>query len=186
MNVVDGMQGYRQAAAALHGYAESDREWLLGAFPEHDRAILRDYLGELDALGFVPGQEARTARQPATPIQDSALEQIRRASADEIHASLAKEPCALIGDVLMLASWPWKAEFLERLSGARRNAVLRHASEKRNVAPSRQSFLLTLLAKTLQDRDAAYAGRHDFRRESSSVTFSLSLCWQRIRGCLPW
>jgi hypothetical protein len=149
------MSGHRQAAAALHALAVDDRRLIIGQLPASDQAILRNYLAELDALGFdSTGLDLGTRPAPPASVPDLA-----GASAAAMYGLLADEPASLVAEVLAAGPWRW-AEGLLALCAPQRREAIRAAHVA--PAPARTRFLLdALTARLVEPADAASpAGPH--------------------------
>jgi hypothetical protein len=152
------MMGHRHAAATLHGLHEEDRDYLLGALPADDRAVIVRYLAELNELGFAPDDMAGSAFAPKPPIGQvpDARRDVHAASPREMFNILEHEPAALVAHLLRSADWPWTQEFLQLLEPDRRQRVQTLAARGTN-APLRDAFLLSALADKLREQQKASA-----------------------------
>lgn len=146
--------GHRQAAAALYGHGDADREAVLGALPEADRAVLRRHLAEMAALGFERVPLDRAALDPAAAgdaqAPDGAARRVlQAASAPQLFGVLGAEPAGLVA--LFLECGPWPAEralaaLFEPERRARIDAVRRAGM---TAAPALRAALLEALAAAL-------------------------------------
>lgn len=136
------MSGHRQAAVALHGVTDQDRELILAQLPEADQATLRHYLAELRALGFQP--DAMAPALAGAPGPGAAL---ASASPERIFAVLEPEPATLVAQVLALEDWGWSAGLLALCTPARREQI--RAAGGAAPAPARASVLRAALTARL-------------------------------------
>ncbi|MRW94172.1 hypothetical protein GJ699_29785 [Duganella sp. FT80W] len=133
------MSGHRQAAAALHGLASDDRQLILDQLPPADQQTLRDYLAELDALGF-EGMEPDLLK-PTTGAPD-----VASAKSELIYAILAHEPAALVAQILAIRAWRWADGLLALYPPAKRDAI---CGVSVRAAPARDRLLLEMLTARL-------------------------------------
>ena len=154
--------GYRRAALALHGLAEQDRSWILKELPDTDKVALTQLLDELDELGFsgdvadvVQAADGSSVSSTAGPHSGahsmSRVEQVRRASAEDMFAILENEPGSLIAQILSMESWPWAARFLALFPEARRSRISSLISHGQEAIPARHEFLLQSVAGRLTE-----------------------------------
>lgn len=106
------MTAHRQSALLLHGLNDSDRRWILGRLDEDNRRVLAEHLAELETLGIPADPRFVQAVLPTSETQDP----LRSASAAQMVAVLANEPLWLVRQVLALENWPWRQEFIARLT----------------------------------------------------------------------
>ncbi|MTV41456.1 hypothetical protein [Duganella radicis] len=152
------MSGHRQAAAALHGLLEEDRGLIIAQLPPSDQDTLRNYLAELDALGFdSTGLDLGIAPAPAAP-------DLATASAATMYRLLEAEPASLVAQVLAARQWRWADGMLALCPQARREAI---RAVPLRQAPARTRFVLEALAARLAE-DAAAAGEANGRKASAS------------------
>lgn len=140
------MSGHRQAAAALHGLADADRELILAALPRADQSALRLCLQEMTELGFESGIGSNLP-QTVEPVSTDDSGRLSEAEATAMYVLLEHEPAVLIGQCLALGDWLWREDMLARFSPARREVIL--AAAARAPAPARARFLLAALEKRL-------------------------------------
>ena len=141
------MSGHRQAAVALHGLVEEDRQLILAQLPDADQSTLRGYLAELAELGFDSGGMATGVAEPVAKPAAGAPELAHAAPATMLRL-LENEPASLVAQVLALEQWRWSAGLLALSAPARRDAIqAAHAG----VAPARARFLRQSLAARLED-----------------------------------
>ncbi|SDF64141.1 hypothetical protein SAMN05428966_11870 [Massilia sp. PDC64] len=150
------MSGHRQAAVALHALTEADRALVLAELPEDDRQILRGYLAELDELGFATTEAAELLPRAAHAHADALAD----ARAADVHLLLQGEPAALVAQVLSIAPWRWRNDYLALQSGARREQM-RAAAPDGPVAPARAAFLADALRARLGQLPAAAPAAQD-------------------------
>lgn len=143
------MNGHRQAAVALHALGDADRAAILTHLPAPDQAVLRDYLDELQALGF-QSDGAGLSAPDATPAG------LELASASAVFSVLEHEPAVLVAQVLALQEWPWKAELLALYPSARRELI--RAAGAQAPAPARARFLRGVLEAKLAGPAPVRAG----------------------------
>lgn len=168
----------RSAALVLHALHESDRQWLLQQLRPDDSAILHPMLAELRQMGIpadralvrellgdasVPGASASevgaVAERPL-PLLSSGnfevdcVERLKMADPASLAAVLRPEPAQLIGHLLLLQDWPWRAQVLMRLGPSIRGRVesavmeLRGASARVRAASAvRRSLLKHVCAR---------------------------------------
>jgi hypothetical protein len=152
------MSGHRQAALALHGLAPHDQDLILAELPGSDQAVLREYLAELEELGF-DAELAVDAFAPAVPEpapQHSPARRLRAATASDMLDAIGHEPASLIGCLLSIEEWPWAPRFLGMLPLARRAAVCKAIGAA--AAPERARFVAGAAAAALERRLDAQAG----------------------------
>lgn len=142
------MSGHRQAAVALHALTDADRAAILTHLPAPDQAMLRDYLDELQALGF-QSDGAGFGVPDATPAG------LALASASTLFSLLEHEPAVLVAEVLGLQEWAWKAELLALYPSARRELI--RAAGAQAPAPARARFLREALEARLAGQAPARA-----------------------------
>ncbi len=156
--------GYRRAALALHGLAQQDRAWILKELPDTDKVVLTQLLDELDELGFsgdaaeAVHADGAASSASVTPNgsqpeakSTSRLEQIRRASAEDMFAILENEPGSLTAQILSMESWPWATRFLGLFPEARRVRISAMISHGQEIIPARHAFLLQSMAERLAE-----------------------------------
>lgn len=135
------MSGHRQAAVALHGLAEEDRELILAELPPADRATLQDYLRELNELGFEGGPAIAS-------LAGDSPDRIADAPASALAAVFEHEPASLLGQFLALRDWRWRDELLQMLPATRRAQVSAVAAQGA-PAPARARYLLAAVERRL-------------------------------------
>jgi hypothetical protein len=160
------MSGHRQAAAALHGLAESDRGLILEQLPASDQATLRGYLAELTALGFEGA--------PAELLAPKAPRELASAPAAAVFSLLEHEPVALVAQVLAAQQWRWRDQLLALYTPARRDAIL---AVQVTAAPLRTRFLLDSLSRRLLDAEPVATPARSSSPFASLVRWVKS--WQR-------
>ena len=177
------MIGHRRAAVALHALDGKDRRWVLAALPVQDKAVLTEYLDELNALGFEQ-DGMMSERLLAEPAHDAAsatsVDRIRRASVSQMHAILEAEPAALIAQVITLEDWPWKMSLMKSFSAVRQEAI--HAARFHTVPPARRQFLLDAIDKQLAAQVERISGRGDTANDSVSFASNFKrwiMRWKR-------
>ena len=136
------MSGHRQAAAALHGLGEHDRDLILGQLPQADQGVLRSYLAELTALGF---QSEALAAAPARAARGAP--DLAAASPEQMYSLLEHEPVSLVAQVLALQEWRWAQGLLALYPAARRERL--RAAGSAAPAPARERFLRAALVSRL-------------------------------------
>jgi hypothetical protein len=152
------MSGHRQAALALHALAPQDRNLILAELPGSDSAVLREYLAELEELGF-DAELAVDAFAPSAPEPvpaPSPATLLRTATPADMLDAIGHEPASLIGCLLSIEAWPWAPRFLDMLPLARRAAVRKAIDTA--AAPARARFLMEAAAAALERRHAGMAG----------------------------
>jgi hypothetical protein len=137
------MSGHRQAALALHGLTEQDRQLILEQLPAGDQATLLNYLDELRVLGF-DGDSVALGK--TAPLRASATPDLESATPDMMFGLLEHEPTVLVAEVLALQEWPWRAGLLVLCGSARRDAIL---TAPATLAPARARFLRAALEQRL-------------------------------------
>jgi hypothetical protein len=105
----------RQAALALYGVGEGDREFIMSQLPVEEQAELRALLAELVELGFAPD----AARLDEAPSRGDGIAE-RLAAVSPV---LDAEPASLVGTALAIKAWPWARAYLDGLPAPRRQAV---------------------------------------------------------------
>lgn len=140
------MSGHRQAAAALYGLHQQDRDLILAQLPDADQARLRDYLDELSALGF--DRKAMASSQVAQGLLAQGATDLAAAPAATVFTLLQHEPASLVAQVLAMQAWRWSAQLLAFYPPVQREAIRVAANAAAVPAPARQRFL----------RDALEAG----------------------------
>lgn len=160
------MSGHRRAAVALHGLKAEDRQWMLAELPAADQQILQQYIDELDALGFSYGPELAVdlaakpitkpvkADEPENIAPPGALQQLQKASAEQMLACLQDEPASLIARLIALHDWPWREALLTQMSALARQRVrtLLADSVANAPAPMLDDFLLDAVAARLREQ----------------------------------
>ena len=154
------MSGHRQAAVALYGASELDRQLVLAQLEPSDQVLLRGYLAELSELGFSAAHMA--AYHPVTPHQSNPPPPaakhgvLHAANAQQLYAVLREEPASLVAQLLALDAWPWAPTLLAMYEPARRLAITQAAGGT-VMAPAKAAALRALLAERLPPLSAAPA-----------------------------
>ncbi|NVE01861.1 hypothetical protein [Massilia sp. BJB1822] len=153
------MSGHRQAAVALHGLAEADRQQILSQLPAADQRTLRSYLAELKELGFASGanETLMQAAMAGAARPANGQERLQAASAQQVYDILAWEPASLVAEVLAAGEWAWQADFLALCTPARRQGL--ELAAPRRAVPVRSRFVLEALAERLAAPRAAVMRR---------------------------
>lgn len=173
------MSGHRRAAVALHALAEADRTLILAELPEQDQAVLRDYLNELDELGFDTGAATDLLpRQPADAVppaaNDTPVDALGAAVAANVNTVLEGEPASLVAQLLSIEPWAWRGDYLALQTAARREQ-LHAAAPTAAVAPARAAFLRGAVAARLQRLPT---------RTPATQPAARAPWWRQVR--LPW
>lgn len=171
-------RGARHAALLLHAMAPADRNWMLDALPQEERADLVPLLAELEALGIErdpalidaatsgdgfaapaavsPGHGLAHGAQSPLPASDEAMLQ---ALDDEQVSALAEilriEPVGLIAEWLKLVDWSWHASFLQALEHVQRRKIEAHLAAMTTSAqtpPALRAALISMVAARLRGR----------------------------------
>lgn len=171
------MSGHRRAAVALHGLAEADRSLILAELPHQDQQVLRDYINELDELGFDTAGAADLPAQPApaAAANEGPSDALQGVSGAAVHAALAGEPASLVAQLLSIEAWRWRGDYLALQTSARRE-LLHAAAPTGTLAPARAAFLRGALAERLQRPDIAVA--------TAAPAQGRPAWWRFVR--LPW
>ncbi|QJD99487.1 hypothetical protein HH212_05170 [Massilia forsythiae] len=171
--------GHRQAAAALYGHGDADREAVLGALPEADRAVLRRHLAEMAALGFERVPLDRAALDPAVAddadaqAPDGAARRVlQSASAHQLFGVLAAEPAGLAALFLECGPWPAERALVAMFEPERRARIDAVRKAGMTAAPALRAALLDALAA---DLPAAVPQARAARRGLALLT-----------GWMPW
>ncbi|WUR12440.1 hypothetical protein E7V67_022470 [[Empedobacter] haloabium] len=171
------MSGHRRAAVALHGLAEADRVLILDELPAQDQQVLRDYINELDELGFDTATAVDLPAQPAPAVaaNEAPADALQAASPDAVHAALAGEPASLVAQLLSIEAWRWRGAYLALQTSAR-SELLHAAAPAGALAPARAAFLRGALAERLQ--------RMDIPAATAAPAQARPVWWRFVR--LPW
>jgi len=172
-------RGARHAALLLHAMAAADRDWMLDALPQQERAELIPLLAELEALGIerdptlidaVTSDEglAATPTQAAegvsggerpTAVSDEAM--LWSLDPQEVSALaelLRIEPAGLVAEFLAVANWPWRDALLANLEPVQRRKIDGHRATMDAAAstpPALRTALIAMIATRLRERPIA-------------------------------
>ena len=131
-----------QSALLLHSMTGRDRDWLLGRLEQAQRERLQALLDELTSLG-IPADEKLLKQYLGTeqentadgideawsiPVfdhvsEDSGIEKLCLAGAEQLAATLKTEPDLLIARLLSVHPWPWRDDVLARLGPVKGRSV---------------------------------------------------------------
>ena len=116
----------KRAALALHALSLEDREWALGRLEHNERALLRDYLAELEDLGF-PSDALEFAleehaEEPAAGV-DPVVEIIDSAAPHLVHRIMRDEQLSTLALVMDYYPWRWRDRVLRLLGRPKSNAI---------------------------------------------------------------
>lgn len=175
-------RGTRHAALLLHAMAPADRNWMLDALPQQDRAELVPLLAELEALGIERDPaliDAATssdelvapAISPADDVADDARRPIAMSDEAMLHALdaeqvsaladiLRTEPAGLVVEWLGLADWPWREALLQAMEPLQRRkieACLAAAKPAMQTPPGLRAALISMVAAQLRRRPSVDA-----------------------------
>lgn len=177
------MSGHRQAALALYGLDEFDRQAILAELPVNDQVALRGLLTELNELGFersvAAGAPARPQREAITG-QEAPGADVRGvlcgATPQTMLDLLGHEPASLQACFLSIERWPWASGFLDLLPPQRRAQVRAAMQEGFAPAPARARFLLESVVAGLPP---AQTSGHAVRRGWLPRTLGRFVSWTR-------
>lgn len=169
------MEAYKKTALHLHGLNKSDRQWLLGQLPEHQREKLAVMLDELRTLGIPqePGlasdfdglnrDSTRAALESQTVHGLSPyIEIIAQAEPMAVNAILNREPEAVVAAVLQISDWPWRQVVLEDFPLPRRHLISEAMKNPEGRLTEKTcEVVLQILAERLGDTSSSSAETND-------------------------
>jgi hypothetical protein len=166
---------------------------MLAELPAADQQILQQYIEELDALGFSYGPEL-AADLAAGPVKAAepenipshappgSLQQLQKASAEQMLACLQDEPASLIARLMALHDWPWREAMLTQMSALARQRVRTLLADPvaNSPAPMLDDFLLDTVAARLHEQSFAAPQADAIQRPEKRGWFNFPvLRWNR-------